>query len=568
MLLWLDYADEHGTAQARGWDYYAEDYAHTNLYKEEIKGKFYGYGGDWGDVPNDGNFCQDGLVSADRDPQPELAEVKYQYQDFWFSADVSDLDQRKVNVYSESSSKNLNEYDVTWQLLENGQVIQDGTVTDIDIAPQTKGEISVPFTMPEEIKDGGEYYLNISVNLKQTEAWADAGAEMSWKQIEVPVEVKQAAPVISEKEVMTTETETAWNVAGDNFSFSIDKSTGTMQNYTYKDEVLVQQGPTPNFWRGLVDNDRTAFDAKWAGVEKSIQVSGIEVTENQAGQTVVTSNILFPNAGNTKETIVYTINGEGQVTVKMTVDATASGMGNFIRVGSMMTLPEGFENVTWYGNGPVETFNDRKTNGRQGIWNNTVSSFFYPFLSVDDSGNLTDVKWISVQNPSGNNALLISATDTVEASTLHFTPDDLNAVDHVYGLQPRRETILSVNYGSLGTGGATCGPGPLTQYQLPSSKVYEWEFTMMPVAGDATAAQLSDTAKSYHTAASFSREDYDKEKAEELIKRIDSFVVYDYSQLADIEDLQADVNAMTDAQKKLVNEDKNRTELVEQYLKK
>lgn len=172
-----------------------------------------------------------------------------------------------------------------------------------------------------------------------------------------------------------------------------------------------------------------------------------------------------------------------------------------------------------------------------------------------------------MQNPSGNNALLISATDTVEASTLHFTPDDLNAVDHVYGLQPRRETILSVNYGSLGTGGATCGPGPLTQYQLPSSKVYEWEFTMMPVAGDATAAQLSDTAKSYHTAASFSREDYDKEKAEELIKRIDSFVVYDYSQLADIEDLQADVNAMTDAQKKLVNEDKNRTELVEQYLK-
>lgn len=116
-----------------------------------------------------------------------------------------------------------------------------------------------------------------------------------------------------------------------------------------------------------------------------VEVSGIEVTENQAGQTVVTSNILFPNAGNTKETIVYTINGEGQVTVKMTVDATASGMGNFIRVGSMMTLPEGFENVTWYGNGPVETFNDRKTNGRQGIWNNTVSSFFYPFLSVDDS---------------------------------------------------------------------------------------------------------------------------------------------------------------------------------------
>lgn len=376
--------------------------------------------------------------------------------------------------------------------------------------------------------------------------------------------VEQAAPVISEEKVTVAEDDTAWNVTGNNFSFAIEKATGTLKNYTYNGDVLVEEGPAPNFWRGTVENDKTAFDWNWANAAKTINVEEITVVENEAGQQVITANLVFPTAGNTKETIVYTVNGNGEVTVKMSVDATKSGMGNFLRVGSMMTLPEGYENVTWYGNGPVETFNDRKTNGRQGVWENTVSEFFFPYLKVDDSGNLTDVKWISVDN--GENALLVSAKDTVEASALHFTPDDINAVDHVYGLTPRKETILSVNYGSLGTGGATCGPGPLTQYQLPSSRVYEWEFTMIPAKADADAQALTEMAKPYHQVSSFNREDYDKEYAAELIEKIDSFVAYSYDQLEEVEELQADVNAMTEAQAAIVNKDKDRSKLVKEYV--
>ena len=353
-------------------------------------------------------------------------------------------------------------------------------------------------------------------------------------------------------------------MTGNNFSFAIEKATGTLKNYTYNGDVLVEEGPAPNFWRGTVENDKTAFDWNWANAAKTINVEEITVVENEAGQQVITANLVFPTAGNTKETIVYTVNGNGEVTVKMSVDATKSGMGNFLRVGSMMTLPEGYENVTWYGNGPVETFNDRKTNGRQGVWENTVSEFFFPYLKVDDSGNLTDVKWISVDN--GENALLVSAKDTVEASALHFTPDDINAVDHVYGLTPRKETILSVNYGSLGTGGATCGPGPLTQYQLPSSRVYEWEFTMIPAKADTDAQALTEMAKPYHQVSSFNREDYDKEYAAELIEKIDSFVAYSYDQLEEVEELQADVNAMTEAQAAIVNKDKDRSKLVKEYV--
>ena len=94
------------------WDYYSESYAQANLYKEEAKGKFYGYGGDWGDKPNDGSFCENGVVSPDRNPQPELAEVKFQYQDFWFSGSGAN----EVSVYNENCFSDLSKYKVVWNL--------------------------------------------------------------------------------------------------------------------------------------------------------------------------------------------------------------------------------------------------------------------------------------------------------------------------------------------------------------------------------------------------------------------------------------------------------------------
>ena len=571
VLLWLDYADEHSSAEVSGWDYYAEDYAIANLYADEAAGHFYGYGGDWGESPNDNSFCQNGLVSPDRTPQPELSEVKYQYQNFWFSADVNQLNNREVSVYNENNFTNLNEYDVSYQLLENGVVIDEGIISDVDVAPQTTGTLKVPFEMPETIDAGSEYYLNISVTLKEATDWADKGAEMSYAQIAVPVTVEQSAPAVGDKAVEVTETDGVYEVIGEDFSFSIDAETGTMQNYTYNGEVLVEKGPSPNFWRGRVENDYNAgswgtFDTNWKTAADTINVESVEASENESGQQVITANLTLPNAGNTSVVMTYTINGDGQITVNIKVDATQSGMGAFLRVGSMMTLPAGFEEVTWYGNGPVETFNDRSTNARQGIYENTVSKFFFPFLAVDDSGNLTDVKWLQVKNDNGENGLLIAASDTVEASALHFTPNDLDAVDHPYMLTPRDETILSVNYGSLGTGGATCGQAPLSQYQLPNNQVYEWEYTMMPIANDADTDTVIDTAMAYHTVDSFDQDAYDQERADEVIKAVDEFVVYDYSQLDEAEELQASYDALTDAQRELVNADKNREELIASYI--
>ena len=147
---------------------------------------------------------------------------------------------------------------------------------------------------------------------------------------------------------------------------------------------------------------------------------------------------------NLKQTMVYTVDGSGAVTVDATVDATGTSLGRYIRIGTVMELPEGYENVEWYGNGPVEAMWDREDFATVGRYSNTVSGMFYPYLDTQDTGTVTGVKWISVTNPSAKSAMAIAATDTVEASALHFTVDDLDQAQHPYELTKLDSTILTV----------------------------------------------------------------------------------------------------------------------------
>ncbi|HAM69253.1 MAG TPA: hypothetical protein DCP68_06535 [Ruminococcus sp.] len=508
VLVWLDYSAEvtATTASNGPWDYYATEDAHKNLYGELSPGHYFAYGGDWGDNPNDNSFCENGLISPDRTPQPELAEVKYQYQNFWFTADADQIGNRVVSVYNENNFVNLSDFHVVWELLKNGQVISSGDAEDTDCAPLTNGKISVPFVMPAAIKAGDEFHLNVSVRAKNGTALVPAEHELSYAQFSVPAAVPKVVKADADASDLA-KSGSDYTVSGKNFKLTVSGSTGLITQYVYGGETLLTAGPTPNFWRGNVENDggsanAKAFDKAWKGAMSGAKLSSLDAKE-VGGEQVITANLTLPNAGNTSVRMIYTINGSGAVTVAMRVDGTKSGLGNYLRVGSMMTLPAGFEDVTWYGNGPVETFNDRKTNGRLGVWHNTVSGMFYPYMKTDDCGNLTNLKWISVKSSRYENALLVAAENPIEGSALHFLPADFDNTNHVHELRPHKETYLSMDYGSMGTGSATCGPATLGKYQLPSNRVYEWTYTIIPVPAGSNDGQINEYSKPYRMIASY-----------------------------------------------------------------
>ena len=254
---------------------------------------------------------------------------------------------------------------------------------------------------------------------------------------------------------------------------------------------------------------------------------------------------------NLKQTMVYTVDGSGAVTVDATVDATGTSLGRYIRIGTVMELPEGYENVEWYGNGPVEAMWDREDFATVGRYSNTVSGMFYPYLDTQDTGTVTGVKWISVTNPSAKSAMAIAATDTVEASALHFTVDDLDQAQHPYELTKLDSTILTVNYRSQGTGNKSCGQDTLSAYLLSNNKAYTYEYTMVPYTTN--DSDPMDVTRAYRTVASVSEDDIIQSAAKELSDKIDGILVTG-SDTKELRKMLVSYNALTEKGKAIVGE--------------
>lgn len=555
VLLWADFSGLTVDESSKPYDYYADTDAHTNLYSDEIKGNFYGYGGDSGESPNDNSFCVNGLVSPDRDVQPELYEVKYQYQSVWFTADDSRLLGETIDVYNENNFLNLNDFDVKWTLTEDGKEIGSGKLSaeDTNIAGRESGSIKVPYraSMPEEKKAGAEYYLNLSVQLKEDTEWAKAGHEVAYEQFQIPAEVTKVEPTINTNVTVDDSAEDVIKVSGTDFSFEVEKATGTLKNYVYKGETLLTSGPVPNYWRGILNNDNGNYDGNWKNVNKNVTASDIAVGTNDAGQKTIRVTLASASQANLKQTMVYTVDGSGAVTVDATVDATGTSLGRYIRIGTVMELPEGYENVEWYGNGPVEAMWDREDFATVGRYSNTVSGMFYPYLDTQDTGTVTGVKWISVTNPSAKSAMAIAATDTVEASALHFTVDDLDQAQHPYELTKLDSTILTVNYRSQGTGNKSCGADTLSAYLIPNNKAYTYEYTMVPYT--INDSDPMDVTRAYRTVASVSEDDIIQSAAKELSDKIDGILVTG-SDTKELQKMLVSYNALTEEGKAIVGE--------------
>lgn len=534
VLLWADMGDVHVDESEQPYDYYAEDFAHENLY--DAAGHFYGYGGDSGENPHSGTFCVNGLVSPDRDVQPELYQVKYIYQSIWFDATEIELLNGKVNVYNEYNFLNLNDFTVKWELLEDDKVIASGNIADVSLAGRERGSITVPFIshMPARAKAGAEYYLNLSVQLKEDTLWAKAGYEVSYEQFSIPAGVKNVEPKTSGEVQVKEEDDNTYLVEGTgaaSFSFRIDKATGTIRDYVYDGETLLAQGPVPNYWRATRDNnetyDRGWFDTGWQNVNESVTADVVTGT-NEDGQAVITVDLHSEAQPDLVQKMVYTVDGSGAIRLEATVDGTKTSLGRYKRIGTVMELPAGFENVEWYGNGEVESYSDRQDFARVGRYSATVSKMFYPFLFTQDTGNMTGTKWFTVTNPQASGALAIAAKDTVEVSALHFSVADMEQADHPYALHPKQETFLTVNHISMGAGNEIWGAGFLSKDLVDNDKAYTYEYTIIPYHTQDEAgakADVMELTRPYRTVDTSSEADIIAAEANALIEKIDSILV-------------------------------------------
>ncbi len=478
--------------QDGNWNYYGTEGAKTSgMY--DLDGYFLGYGGDWGDDGGDANFCMNGLVSADRDPQPEIKEVKYQYQNFWFTSAQEKLDGQEIHVRNESISDKLSDYDVVWELLEDGKAIGWGTIQD-EVLPGEEKTITVPYSLPTVLKKGAEYYLNISVKAKgKSFAW-DAGDEVAYAQFAVKARAEQVSHKVAGGNVVIEKQDGYYLVSGSDFHFRVSLSTGLIDSYYYKDDLLMEQGPTPNISRAKLDNDSLSY----VDIMSYLTLDGEpEVQRNSDGYYVVTakwnSSYKLDKKTELPGTVVmdYRIEDNGAVTVSMDLDFTATKVRKFTKIGTTLSLAKGSEDITWYGNGDGESYSDRQSYTRVGEYRSTVDDMFYPFARPQDCGNLTGVRWMRIMNKEQGSGMLVCGYEPVNTSALHFTSQQLNSAGHIFELLPNPETIVTVDAAVCGTGNGSCGFEALEQYRVNNDQAYHYSYTILPVTTDTDCMELS-----------------------------------------------------------------------------
>lgn len=452
----------------------------------------YAYGGDFNRFDgSDGNFCDNGLISPDRVPNPHMYEVGRIYQDIWTTP--ADLQNGEINVYNEYFFRNLSAYYLEWEVLKGGKVIRTGRVDDLNVTPQQTAKLKLDLGKTCEC---AEWLLNVSYKLKNREGLLPAGYTVAKDQLTLnpfkaaSLELKNkaqsniaiSAPVVQEND---------WNyliVSNDAFRIEFNKHDGYLAKYEVNGQNIIKEGEAlkPNFWRAPTDNDFGANLQRkyvaWKNPEMKL-TSFNQRTENN--QVVVEAAYDMPSVS-AKLNLTYVINNEGAIKViqKMTTDKDAK-VSNMFRFGMQMPMPRSFETVEYYGRGPGENYSDRNHSAELGIYRQSVDEQFYSYIRPQENGTKTDIRWWKMLNPAGNGIKVVSAAP-FSASALHYT---IESLDEGWSKQnwhsPEVEeadlTNLCIDKAQAGLG-CEDSWGRITrpEYQVPYGD-YEFTFILSPV---------------------------------------------------------------------------------------
>jgi len=453
------------------------------------------YGGDFGDTPNDGNFCGNGLIFADRTVSPKLYEVKKCYQSI--AIESADLRQGQVLVHNQYLFTDLEEFDWAWQVERNGtEVVASGRGV-YAVQPGQKALIELPFA--EAVADAGlrlpsdELVLTVSLHLREACNWADQGHEIAWEQFVLPgvamtavVADADAAGAVAIGQdtaaaVQIERQEGAIRLCGREFSVSLDTASGDLVSYVYQGVELFKTGPAPNFWRAYTDNDRgNKHDircAPWreAGSGRTLRALSARQTGNGGAEVRVQVALPTEPVVSSLE-LVYTVVPDGEVEVRLELVPGPEKLPEIPEIGMLFTMDGTFQQLQWYGRGPHENYWDRAVGAKLGLHSGTVAEQFVPYLRPQECGNKTDVRWATLTDASGR-GLRIAGSPTVELNALPYTPAELEAHDHTCKLPASDKVVVRVNYKQMGVGGDdSWGARVHPEFTLYANRSYAYAF--------------------------------------------------------------------------------------------
>ncbi|MUJ28010.1 DUF4981 domain-containing protein [Aliivibrio fischeri] len=458
--------------------------------------KFWGYGKDYHPtMKTDGNFMNDGLVDPNRIPHPHMNEVKSVYSPVRFKAiDVKSGHFELINRYDFLDSSHLQ---ITYEILSNGVKVDSGWIDSPTAKPNESVTFSIP-VKPEHYNSNTEQIITISAQLKDEIPLLDNGYEIGWAQFALTVPIV-SVPTISNQAIdLEVFNDNSVTVKGGNFLVSFSSQTGDIDKYTYKDKTLLSSGLTPNFWRGVTDNDLGAGIHEWGAIWKNAgelkKLKDFNAFLLEKGIVLIESTYELPTINSTIK-YSYHIYESGEIKVDVNFNINDLTLPIMLRFGTQVELPSELTYVKWYGRGPDETYSDRKA-AKVGIYGGTAWDQFHAYPRPQESGNKTEVRWFKVTDKNGVGVEVLSTTELLNASAWPFKAEELDFVadldgvsasgltpisrKHGVDVHQSNVTTLNIDLAQMGTGGQNSwGSLPPEKYQLPASDM-NYSFIIRP----------------------------------------------------------------------------------------
>lgn len=444
--------------------------------------EYIAYGGDFDEYPHDGNFCIDGLTSADREPHPSLIELKKVYQPL--EIDLIDATAGTIALTNRRFWTDLADLAINWELIVGETTVATGELDGAAFGPGARTERTIPELV--DLAGESDAWLDLTASLRHATIWAEAGHIVAESQLMIAPAADAGIANLPDGDLMIEHLGDTTFIRTERGDIVIDHTSGLIQSWTVNGQELLLDGPFFDIFRAPTDNDKYVADA-WAFAQLAHLMSTCRRCEIiEQSETEVTFEVDSTLGGPVQRpafdvTQRTTIRGNGDVTIHTvaTPRAWLADLPTIPRVGLTLALPGTFEQVTWRGRGPHENYPDRKESAFVGTWATTVSDMMEDYVVPQDCGNREDCRWVIVA-PEHGTGLLAWSDDGMAIKALPFSNHELADARHTVDLGESDVTVLSLDHAVAGLGSSACGPAPLDAYLVKADHPFAFTIHLRP----------------------------------------------------------------------------------------
>ncbi|MDE6638066.1 MAG: DUF4981 domain-containing protein [Muribaculaceae bacterium] len=462
---------------------------------------YWAYGGDFGDNPNDGNFCINGVVFPDCSYSAKALNVKKIYQPADFI--MKDSVKYEFEIKNKQAFRDLSGYEISYTVLEDGIEIGNGTVDNIDVKGGKSQSFTLSNLLPAHLEEGAEYFVRFSVTNKDATPWAEAGYEVASEQFRLRDAMhKNPYASTSKGNIDLADNNDNYTVSNSNFKAVFSKTTGELESYSILGKDIIDSSLRLNAYRLPTDNDGRQKGTWDAMGLRDLKVSPGEwvTTVNDNGSVTLTVNNTYTGSSSSpmsfKTQMSYTVMTDGAIAVSSLITPSRKNV-TIPRIGFTFEMPKDFEQYTWYGRGPWENYRDRKESCFPGLYHSTVSDQWTPYILPQETGNKEEVRFITLTNDS-DTGLMIVAPGQMSATASHWRPaDNITAqsrAKHPYQVKFADKTVVCLDAEMRALGNASCGPDVLDKYEL-RAKSTTFDFILMPLLTKLTDRELVEMSR-------------------------------------------------------------------------